>query len=102
MSYTCAGGLDNSGHFITHNAGLWWTIGIQALSRENICKIQTSSFHADQDFSFRRFWVRTFFDLHHPDITVRCGYDCSHESISYLSDRGTANRAPKELKIPNH
>jgi hypothetical protein len=28
--------------------------------------------------SFRRFWIRTLFDLHHPDITVRCGYDCSH------------------------
>src|SRR5438309_4678165 len=42
-------GFDSSRDFVTHDARLWWPVGIQALARENVGKIQACGFDADQD-----------------------------------------------------
>ena len=46
--------FDNSRDFVTHDAGLGRTIGIQTLPRENVGKVQAGSFHAHKDLAFSR------------------------------------------------
>ena len=67
--------------FITHHARLRRAVGVQALARENVGKVQAGGFDAHQYLSVTRNRVGTLLDLQSANIAIACGYDCSHEKL---------------------
>ena len=78
-----AGVFDYAGSFITHHARFRRAVGIQTLPREDVGKVQTGGFHANQDFARTWFWIGRLFNAHHFNVTVSSGHDLSHLFLPY-------------------